>query len=142
MSRARIRRLADSGFALAGKLVVRAVRLAADQLRGEPEPDRPGTRPAPPRPAPPAPRAAPPDPAEEHVTVEATLVETVGPEREPGADIEIAEPWPGYDEMSAREIAQRVRDSDSAVAAAVRLYEGAHKERSTVLDAAERVLSG
>lgn len=137
MSRARIRKLADRGLALAGDIVVRAVRLAADQLRGEP--DTPAPPPAPSRPTRPA---TPPDPAAEHVTVEATLVETVGPDREPGADINIAEPWPGYDEMSAREVAQRVRDSGSAVAAAVRMYEAAHKERSTVLDAAERALNG
>ena len=156
MRSARARRIADRGLALAGELIVRGARLGVDAIgvvleRGTP-PAAERTRPAPPapaarpRPAPPAPTPAPtpPPPAaeEEHVTVEATLVETVGAEREPGADVRIEEPWPGYDGMNAREIAQRVRHAGSELAAAVRMYEAANKDRVTVLEAAERELSG
>ena len=50
------------------------------------------------------------------------------------------EPWPGYDEMTAQEIVARLRAGDDALAARVRDYERAHKDRATVLRAAEREL--
>jgi hypothetical protein len=52
------------------------------------------------------------------------------------------EPFPGYDDLSAREIAQRVRDADEATAQKVRDYEGRHQRRVEVLEAASRQLSG
>ncbi|MBW3651982.1 MAG: ferritin-like domain-containing protein [Actinobacteria bacterium] len=51
------------------------------------------------------------------------------------------EPWAGYDEMTAPEVIERVRDGDDDLAAAVREYERTHKARTTVLRAAERELS-
>jgi hypothetical protein len=48
-------------------------------------------------------------------------------------------PWPGYDDASAEEIVDRL-DSDHA--GAVRDYESRHKRRVTVLEAAQRELSG
>jgi ferritin-like metal-binding protein YciE len=51
------------------------------------------------------------------------------------------EPWPGYDEATAQEIVERLRDSDDELAAKVRDYERAHKARATVLRAAERELT-
>jgi ferritin-like metal-binding protein YciE len=52
------------------------------------------------------------------------------------------EPWPGYDEQTADEIAAAVRDADEEVAAKVRDYERAHKDRTSVLKVSERTLSG
>jgi ferritin-like metal-binding protein YciE len=51
------------------------------------------------------------------------------------------EPWPGYDDMTAQEIGERLRDADDELAASVRDYERGHKARATVVRAAERELS-
>ena len=51
------------------------------------------------------------------------------------------EPFPGYDDLTARDIAQRVRDADEATAQRVREYEGRHQRRVEVLEAASRQLS-
>jgi ferritin-like metal-binding protein YciE len=51
------------------------------------------------------------------------------------------EPWPGYDDMTAQDIVERLRDSDDQLAAAVRDYERAHKDRTTVVRAAQRELT-
>jgi ferritin-like metal-binding protein YciE len=51
------------------------------------------------------------------------------------------EPWPGYDDANAQDITARLRDADDAVAAGVRDYERAHKNRTTVLRSAERELT-
>ncbi len=48
------------------------------------------------------------------------------------------EPWAGYDDMNADEIVERLRESDEKLAARVRDYERAHKDRATVLRAAQR----
>ena len=48
------------------------------------------------------------------------------------------EPWPGYDDMNAGEIVERLRQGDDELAGRVRDYESAHKGRTTVLRAAER----
>lgn len=51
-------------------------------------------------------------------------------------------PWPGYDEMTASEIVERLRDGvGDDEAAAVRDYERAHRGRVTVMRAAERELA-
>ena len=52
------------------------------------------------------------------------------------------EPFPGYDDLTARDVAQRVRDADEATAQRVRDYEGRHQRRVEVLEAASRQLSG
>ena len=51
------------------------------------------------------------------------------------------EPFPGYDDLTAHEIAQRVADADAATAQRVRDYEGRHQRRVEVLEAASRQLS-
>lgn len=48
------------------------------------------------------------------------------------------EPWAGYDEMNADEITKRLSDGDDDQAREVREYEQRHKNRSGVLQAAER----
>ena len=52
------------------------------------------------------------------------------------------EPFAGYDELTAREGAQRLTDADEATVRRVREYEGRHKRRVEVLEAAQRQLSG
>jgi ferritin-like metal-binding protein YciE len=52
------------------------------------------------------------------------------------------EPFDGYDDLTAREIAQRLGDADEATARGVREYEGRHQRRVEVLEAAQRQLSG
>ena len=51
------------------------------------------------------------------------------------------EPFPGYDDLTARDVAQRVRDADEATARRVREYEGRHQRRVEVLESAQRQLS-
>ena len=51
------------------------------------------------------------------------------------------QPFPRYDDLTAREIAQRVRDADEATARRVREYEGRHQRRVEVLESAQRQLS-
>ncbi len=81
--------------------------------------------------APPAPvqRFDPVDPA-------ATVVETVGAAA-PSATLRVDEPFDGYDRLKAPEIVARVRESDPATKAVVRLYESTHKKRKSVLSATE-----
>src|SRR3954452_14075517 len=51
------------------------------------------------------------------------------------------QPFPGYDDLTARDVAQRVRDADEATARRVREYEGRHQRRVEVLESAQRQLS-
>ena len=51
------------------------------------------------------------------------------------------EPFSGYDDLTAREVAQRLTDADEATARRVREYEGRHKRRVEVLETAQRQLS-
>jgi hypothetical protein len=48
------------------------------------------------------------------------------------------EPWSGYDELSAEAVAKAVTDSDRERAKKVRGYERDHKDRSGVVEAADR----
>ena len=52
-----------------------------------------------------------------------------------------SEPFPGYDELAGRDVAGRLRDADEKTVTAVREYEGRHKRRVEVLEAAQRQLS-
>jgi len=84
-----------------------------------------------------------PPPAEEHVSEEATLVaEFADPGAEGGAgpNIEIAAPWDGYEKLRARDITDRLVTADVSTAAAVELYERAHKGRKLVIEAASQRL--
>ena len=53
-----------------------------------------------------------------------------------------SEPFDGYDELTAREIAQRLPDAGEPTARRVREYEGRHQRRVEVLETAQRQLSG
>ncbi|HTZ87729.1 MAG TPA: DUF892 family protein [Solirubrobacteraceae bacterium] len=48
------------------------------------------------------------------------------------------EPWPGYDEQNVEEIRTALDDADDSLAAQVREYERAHKDRSGVREASRR----
>lgn len=51
------------------------------------------------------------------------------------------EPWSGYDDMTADDVVERLRDGDGDAAAQVRDYERAHRDRATVMRAVERELT-
>jgi ferritin-like metal-binding protein YciE len=79
----------------------------------------------------------------EHVSEEPELVMEsgeLGAEDTPGPEIHVDEPWEDYDRMKATEIERRLEDSSDELAAVVRLYEVSHKNRQTVIKAAERRL--
>jgi hypothetical protein len=57
-----------------------------------------------------------------------------------GAQVTIDQPWPGYDEMRAVEVADRLRAAGPDLISVVRLYEAAHKGRRSVLAATDRAL--
>ena len=54
----------------------------------------------------------------------------------------VEEPWPGYDEMTASDIEDRLVTEGAETAAAVSLYEATRKGRAQVLEAATRSVSG
>lgn len=118
------------------------------------------TAPEPAAPAAPAPAARPtrpattsvtpiasaPDPVTEPAHIEEeppTLVRSSadpGAEDGVGATIRIDEPWEGYGEMTAPDVVDRLAVADSAQLAAVKLYEGMHRNRRSVLAEADRRL--
>jgi hypothetical protein len=78
-----------------------------------------------------------------HVSREPELVREVaepGAEDGAGATISVAEPWNGYQRMSAKDVITRARSANLAELAAVRLYESRHRSRQTVLAAVDRQL--
>jgi hypothetical protein len=93
---------------------------------------------------PPEPAAAPAPAAEPaHVDEEPELVaETAetGAEDGAGAEVGVDEPWPGYDEMTAPDIEERLQAEGPEAAAAVSLYEASRKGRASILEAASRTM--
>jgi hypothetical protein len=84
----------------------------------------------------------PPEPP--HVDEEPVLVAEeaeLGAEEGAGAEVHVDEPWEGYAAMTAADVRARLADAEPEVAAAVQLYEAAHKDRSSVIEAAARRLS-
>jgi hypothetical protein len=57
----------------------------------------------------------------------------------PGATIEVAQPWDGYDAMTEDQILDRLTGADPALRAIVRLYESTHGGRRQILIATEEV---
>ena len=53
-----------------------------------------------------------------------------------------AEPWPGYDELTADEIGKTLASADAKQSREVREYERRHKERDGVLQTAEQLAGG
>jgi ferritin-like metal-binding protein YciE len=64
------------------------------------------------------------------------VVETEGAAA-PGANLRVEAPWEGYDSMKAGDIVARLRESDPATRAMVRLYEQSKKGRKSILAATE-----
>jgi hypothetical protein len=129
------------------------LRTGAEAVLGGPQPEVPQTSdeerpPARPSPPPPRPRVAdqpPPEPPEpdhvdEGVTPVAEFAEP-GAEDGAGAEIDVDEPWDGYDAMRAPEIQRALGAASPAALGAVRLYESMHKGRRSVLDAVDRRLA-
>jgi hypothetical protein len=54
----------------------------------------------------------------------------------------VDEPWPGYDEMTAPDIEDRLVTEGPETAAAVSLYEASRKGRASILEAASRTMPG
>jgi hypothetical protein len=61
-----------------------------------------------------------------------------GAEEGASASLEVDEPWEGYNDLTAEEAIARIGQADAAELAVVELYERSHKQRRTVLTAAER----
>ena len=51
------------------------------------------------------------------------------------------EPWSGYDDQTVEQVADALYATDSETAKRVRAYERDHKDRTSVLDAADRRLA-
>jgi hypothetical protein len=112
-----------------------------------PRPPAPVRRPSAPPPPIPVPAEPAPDTLEElaedlglaegHVDEpEPELVESEGGAT-PGAELRIAEPWPGYRGQRAADIVARLARADDATKAVVRLYESTNRGRRSVLAATE-----
>jgi hypothetical protein len=107
------------------------------------EPTSPAPEPAVPvaEPTAPAP-ASSEEPA--HVSEEPELVAEAaesGAENGAGAEVAVDAPWPGYDEMNASDIEDRLLTEGAETAAAVSLYEASRKGRASVLEAASRTMT-
>jgi hypothetical protein len=94
------------------------------------------------RPAPAdAPPAVPDELIPDHVDEEPVLVAEVaeeGAEEGAGPELTVEPPWEGYDQMTAADVRDRLAAGSPVEAGAVELYERTHKNRSSVIDAAER----
>ena len=101
-------------------------------------PPRPVSVPTPTPPPPPS----PPEPA--HVDREAVVVvesADSGAADGAGAEVSVAEPWDGYDALTAKDVMAQLATADPALLAIVRLYESAHRKRRTVLADVDRRLA-
>ena len=63
-----------------------------------------------------------------------------GAEDGAGAEVRVAEPWPGYEQLNAKDVIARLSDVDEAELAAVELYEKTSRNRETVVSAVDREL--
>jgi hypothetical protein len=80
-----------------------------------------------------------------HVDEEPELVAEAaeaGAEDGAGAEVAVDEPWPGYNEMQAPDIEDRLVTEGPETAAAVSLYEASRKGRASILEAASRNMTG
>jgi hypothetical protein len=95
--------------------------------------------------APPAELTEPPEPPEPvHIEDEPELVaESADPGAADGAGAQLTvdEPWPGYQQLNADEIIDRLSTANPAELAVMELYEATHKRRRTVLSALQRQLN-
>jgi hypothetical protein len=106
-----------------------------------PRPDRAEGRQARPSPTPEPPAEPPLE--EEHVDEGAVLVAEAaeaGAEDGAGAELQVEEPWEGYDQMSAEEVGLLLDEAGREALAAVELYEATTKNRGSILEITERRL--
>jgi hypothetical protein len=120
---------------------------AGEEARPSPTPEsaQNGTA-AGPVPPPPMRTAPPPSPTpepsteEEHADEGTVLVAEVaetGAQDGAGPELEVEEPWDGYDRMTVEQIHDRLTEATREAVAAVQLYEAVTKSRDSVLEAAE-----
>jgi hypothetical protein len=64
-----------------------------------------------------------------------------GSEGGPGATIEVAEPWEGYETMTEDQVLDRLTGADPTIRAVVRLYESMHGSRRQILLATEETVA-
>lgn len=64
-----------------------------------------------------------------------------GSEGGPGATIEVAEPWEGYEAMTEDQVLDRLTGADPTLRAMVRLYESMHGSRRQILLATEEAVA-
>jgi diacylglycerol O-acyltransferase len=121
-----------AGVELAGEATAATAEPAAEPA-AEPEP-RPEPEPEP------APAPEPPAAAEPEVELVAESAEP-GAEEGAGPQVHVSEPWPGYDGMTAPDLIARFDEASEEALGVVRLYEGSHRRRRDVLEAAERALA-
>jgi hypothetical protein len=67
-------------------------------------------------------------------------VAEAGAEDGAGAQIHVAEPWAGYAQLKASDVVDQLAGRDAAELAAVELYELSHRQRRTIIDAAQHEL--
>src|SRR5215216_2518706 len=112
----------------------------------EPTVEEPPTRPEPEPTEAEPPRRPEPEPSEDvepgprHVDEGTTLVGEFaesGAEEGAGPEVELAEPWEGYDRMHADEVRARLAEVSTETLAAVTLYERAGGDRASVVEEAE-----
>jgi len=94
------------------------------------------TRPRPqtrePKPRAPKPRAEPTRGQVAAMREAEREAETGGPDSV-GAEVHVAEPWPGYDEMDSEQVVARLRGAGEVERALVRAYEREHEAREAIL---------
>ena len=71
--------------------------------------------------------------AEREAEEVAETVTSAGPSAHAGAEVHLAPPWEGYDEMALDEVLARLADADETTLAAVRLYESRGESRQAIL---------
>jgi len=79
----------------------------------------------------------------EHVSEEPELVSEVaepGAEDGAGAQMRVDEPWPGFRELTADQIIERLEASSPEELAVIELYERSNRQRRSVISAVEREL--
>lgn len=132
--------LARQPFRLA-RFAAQAVETVARSLIERDDGDTPApTGPQPPRSAPPPDPTPVVAPEAKVIDDEPILVrESVEPGAvdAPGPEIHVEEPFDGYDLLRATDVIDRLRAATTEEVAAIELYEGAHKDRPTVMAAAK-----
>ncbi len=63
-----------------------------------------------------------------------------GAEDPAGPEVTVAEPWEGYARLAATDVREQLTAHEAEVAAAILLFEPLHRNRRTVIQAAERRL--